>query len=362
MPLKLTVPQKILVHLYAYGKYGDRYEYPVEMTQQGIANGIGISVTHVPRNIKKLIEEGLVESKKGHVKGKKKRVSIYFLTSRGIIRAQEIIKNLDEEKIEVQGKYMSIGEVRELTGKSTMEIIRAIERGEKIRLGTDKRVVFFEEDFKYERFVDREEELRIMKEWYSNGRVLSIVGPRGIGKTALVKEFINRADIYIGIVWLKLYDGRTWKSIRELFQHLFGRDKVLDCLRNSPILLIFDNYHMVDDDFVEAMRALIDEDIGESRIIVTMPSATPFYNRFYSLRDVQDGKVVEINLGALDYEDARKLLPDVREDSFKRIYQLTNGNTRLLVMLAKGTLRADSSVPLTAETIHMLNYLAEQKN
>ncbi len=361
MEIKLTIPEKILVHLYAYRKYTDRYEYPEEMTQQGIAKCIGISVTHVPRNMKKLIEEGLVEAKKGHVHGKKKRVTIYFLTPSGVIRAHDIIKNINSHQIEVEEKYLSIEDIRELTGKSLLEILRAIEKGEKIRLPHGKSVVFFEEDVKYEKFVDRKKELKEMEKWYNDGKILSIVGPSGIGKTVLVKEFLQRIEIFSGIVWLKLYDGRTWSSIRELFKELFGTEKILDSLQNSPTLLIFDNYHNVDDEFVEAMRALTMENIGDSRIIVTMPSSTPFYNRFYSIKDVEEGRVVEINLGPLSYEDARKILPHVKDIAFKRIYQLTNGNTRLLWMLSKGKLKPGEGVPLTPETVHLLNYLASQR-
>ena len=77
MSIRLKTQDKILLHLYDYRNMRDKYEYPSEITQAGIAGVVGISVSHIPRNISKLINEGLVVAKKGHVPNKKKRVTIY---------------------------------------------------------------------------------------------------------------------------------------------------------------------------------------------------------------------------------------------------------------------------------------------
>ena len=361
MSSKLTIPEKILIHLYHYRKYNDRYDYPFEMTQQGIAKSIGISVTHVPRNVKKLEEEGLIDVKKGHVQGKKKRVTIYSLTSSGIMRAKELVDKIENEEIKINDKYMKIGEIQRSTGKTLIEILRAVEEGEEIELMMGKRIVFKEVALERNIFVDRERELKEMQKWYDKGKILTIVGPRGIGKTALVMEFISREKIPTNLLWLNIYEERKWSSVKDVLENLFGKREILEILREKPTLLILDNYYMIDEVFVDAMKSLVVEDIGKSRIIVSMPSSTPFYNRFYSIRDVERGAVKEINLGPLPIEEARKLLPHVREDAFKRIYQLTKGNTRLLCLLAKGELKVDKNIPLTPETIHLLNYLASQK-
>ncbi|OYT60744.1 ATPase [Euryarchaeota archaeon ex4484_178] len=358
---RLTIPEKILIHLYHYRKYSDRYEYPIEMTQQGIAESIGISVTHVPRNMKKLQDEGLVEVRKGHVSGKKKRVTVYFLTSSGIIKAKEIIKRIESQEIEIDGKYLRIGEIKKITGRNLSEIILSLEKGEEIDLLESKKIVFKEQKMEYKLFIDRESELKLMKQWYRKGKVLAIVGPRGMGKTILVCEFLKRERIREGIVWFHLYEGRKWRDIGEIMKNLFNMEGVLNILRKHPTLLVFDNYYMVDDEFVEALQSLIKEDIGKSKIIVTMPSSTPYYNRFYTLKDIEDGRIWEIQLNALNYEDARKILPQVREDAFKRIYQITKGNTKLLSLLAKGDLKYADDLPITQETVHLLNYLASIK-
>jgi DNA-binding MarR family transcriptional regulator len=361
MPSRLTISDKILVHLYHFRKYSERYDYPIEMTQQGIANSIGISITHVPRNVKKLQEEGLVSIKKGHVQGKKKRVTIYTLTPKGIIKAKDLIEKIGKMEIKIDDKYIKIEDLQRLTGKTLIEILRAIENGEKVEIKNERKIVFRELTVDNEFFIDRENELATMEKWYYQGKILSIVGPRGIGKTALVNEFTNRINIRHNIVWFHIYEGRTWSSIQDVIENLFEKRKILDVLRESPTLLIFDNYYMVDDEFVDALKSLTLENIGESKIIVTMPSSTPFYNRFYSIKDLSNGNVTELNLEAMKYEDARKFMPDVKEDAFKRIYQLTKGNTKILYLLAKGELNTNIGLPLTPETIHLLNYLASQK-
>ncbi len=361
---KLTILEKILVHLYTYRKYVDRYEYPVEMTQPGIAHAVGISVTHIPRNIKKLVSDGLVTLKKGHVSGKKKRVTVYFLTSLGLIRARELIERIEAQEVEVGNRYMKIGEIRKLTGLSYLEILKKIEKGEieKELRRTRSRVIFREIVPEMDVFVGRKRELKILSEWYENGEVMSIIAPRGMGKTSLIYHFLEEYEPGCGIIWLDIYEGRTWRSVKEIFKNLYGEDDILSILRREEILLILDGYYKVDDEFVSALNSLVKEELENSRIIVSMLSETPFYNRFYSKEDVENGRVWEINLGPLSYEEAKLLFEDIREDAFKRIYQMTKGHPRILTLLKRGRLREERGITLSPEQIHLLEYLATLKN
>ncbi len=360
--MRLRIQEKILLHLYDYRKYVDRYEYPIQMTQQGIAEAVGISVTHVPRNIKKLLEEGLVESKKGHVPGKKKRLTIYFLTHRGIQEAKKIIEEINKEEVEIGTERFTVEELKKKLDLRYFDLILKLERGEidEAFLHMKERIVFSEVSVKTDFFVDRELELSKFEEWYSSGRVLSVVGGKGFGKTYLVARFIERINPGENILWFDVYRGRTWSSIKEVIHSLFGNSEILSILRSNPTILIFDGYYDVDDEFVNALNSLIKEDIGRSRIIVTMRTDTPFYNRFYTLADVAESRVSEIRLGGLPYDAARRILPDVKEVAFKRIYQLSQGNPRILMALRNGNIE-EEDVPLMPDQIHLLKYLAEQR-
>ena len=360
--MHLKVQEKILLHLYDYRKYDGRYEYPVEMTQQGIAKSVGISVTHVPRNIKKLIEEELIYSKKGHVSGKKKRVTVYLLTSQGIAVAKEIIENIESQNIEINGIKINIGELKKRLNMHYLELLNKIDKGEldEKYLTMKERLIFKEVNIRDELFIDRDGELEIMKKWYAEGKFLSIVGGQGSGKTSLVNKFIEEQVPTENVIWFNLYPGRKWANIKEVFQTLFGGIDVLTILKKYPTLLIFDSYFDVDDEFVSALQSLVHEELNLSKIIVVMRNDTPYYNRFYTLADIAEQRVVEIRLEGLSYEHARELLKDVKESAFKRIYQLSKGNPRILVALKNGTIDA-MSIPLPPDQIHLLKYLASQK-
>ncbi len=360
--MRLKVQEKILLHLYDYRKYDNRYEYPLEMTQQGIASSVGISVTHIPRNIKKMIEDDLVYSKKGHVNGKKKRVTVYLLTPKGISAAKKIIDAIDSMEIEFNDKKITLGELKKRFNLHYLELIQKMERGEinEKMLKMGPRIVFKEVNIIDDFFVDRQSELDEMERWYHNGKFLCVIGNQGVGKTALINRFISEKSPAENIVWFNVYRGRKWENIKEVFRTLFGGNDVLSTLRDYPTLLIMDGYFDVDDEFVSAMQSLVHEDLNMSRIIVTMRSDTPYYNRFYTLGDVAENRVAEIRLGGLPYEYARKVLPDVKESAFKRIYQLCKGNPRVLVALKNGSID-NVSMPMPLDQIQLLKFLASQK-
>jgi len=359
--LRLPVLEKILVHLYHYRKYVDRYEYPFEITQPGIAQAIGISVTHIPRNMKKLVEENLVEMKKGHVSGKKKRVTVYFLTPLGLKKAKEIIYKIENYEVKVGDRFMKIKEIRKLTALSYLEILRKVERNEiEDEIYKGERIIFQEVVPEDKDFVDREKELNALISWFNEGQFATLIGARGMGKTSLLYHFLKKLKPKYGIIWLDIYDGRTWRSVKEVFKGIYGREDILAILRREELILILDGYFKVDDDFVNALHSLVREDLRKSKIIVSMLSETPFYNRFYTREDVMEGRVKEIVLSPLKYEDAKLMFPELREDAFKRIYQITKGHPRILSMLKRGSL-TEENIALSKEQIHLLKYLASLK-
>ncbi len=363
MEIHLKTQKKILIHLYDYRKYEDRYEYPPEITQQGIGKVVGISVSHVPRNISKLINEGLVVAKKGHVPSKKKRVTVYFLTEKGISETKKIIDELKDMDLEIEGEKYKIKELKKSLRISYIELIKRIEKKNiKIEdLKNRRKVIFKEVNITSGIFVNRIEELRIMKNWYAHGKVLVIIGSKGYGKSALIEKFIEREKPKENIVWLQIYGGRKWSNIEETFKNMFNSNDILHILRTEPTILIFDNYFDVDDLFVENLVSFVNEDLGRSKVIVSMRPDTPFYNRFYTLSDVIEGKVMEIKLGGLSYENSKLILPEVKDFAFRRIYQLTKGNPWILNLLRTGEIDKTKGLPLTPENIHLLKYLASQK-
>ncbi len=360
--MRLRNSEKILLHLYEFRKYEGKYEYPIDVTQQGIAGRIGISVTHVPRNINKLIESGFVHKIKAHVPGKKKKITVYLLTPAGITETKKIIERLNEEKIKIGDKFLTVEEIKK---KLNIDYLTTLEKLEKKEitpelLSIQKLVTYKEVSITIGDFVDREQELKKMEKWLEWGGILTIVGSRGFGKSYLIQRFLDLRKIDMHMLWIDLHHGRTWNSVKEVFKGVFGTDDILHILKTMPVLLIFDGYYDVDDHFVNALNSLVRESIDKSRIIVTMRKDTPYYNRFYSLADLAEERVTEIQLEGIPYDEAKQFLPDVRESAFKRIYQITRGNPKILSALKKGAIE-NESLPLNGEEVHLLNFLASQK-
>ncbi len=129
----LTLQEKALLHLLDFKGLDDNFEFPIGVTQKGIAKNIGAQRKHMPRVLRKLEERGFVTEKRGRVKDSSQRMKVYLLTWNGISKANEIKKFVEKELIKVrdeQGKVVEvkIGEVNShIEGNfSLLEIINYI--------------------------------------------------------------------------------------------------------------------------------------------------------------------------------------------------------------------------------------------
>jgi tetratricopeptide (TPR) repeat protein len=91
--LTLSIDKKILLHIAKYSKYEFQYEVPFELSQEGIAQAIGIRRDNVPRTMKSLKNEDLIFEKVLRVEGVYRKRKVYFLTDKG----QYYIKKLREK-------------------------------------------------------------------------------------------------------------------------------------------------------------------------------------------------------------------------------------------------------------------------
>ena len=374
---KLTIKEKILLHLLEYRKYTDRYEYPLEISQQGIANTIGISITHVPRNINSLVDEGLVYEEKGHVRGKKKRINVYFLTAHGIQKAMSIRETVLNENVVVNDSERKISELVKETSIPLLELIILIEKEGDLDLELlspsklkHKHVTFYEITPSVDGLVGREPVLKEMSSWYtSHVPVLVVRGPRGIGKTALVKAWLDRTKPRRNLLWLNIFNNRVMedvmativKFLRDVYDKDVDTGKLFNLLEHSGSILVFDGYYLLDNDLVEFVQSLKDR-LNHTKVIITMRDDTPFYNRFYTMKDIESGRIHEIRLKGLDFKSVEKLLSDVDTDAIKKIYQLTSGVPLALTCLKNGdekTLREKSL--LSSDQIRLLMFLRNLK-
>ena len=110
--IKLTVNERILLHLRRYYGAKKLVEAPQAVTQKGIADAIDIRVTHVPRSVKKLDEEGMIYESVMHIKGLDKRRKAYFLTEKGMFYANEIKRNIEERRVPYKDENGIVNDVK----------------------------------------------------------------------------------------------------------------------------------------------------------------------------------------------------------------------------------------------------------
>ena len=110
--LSISVNDKILMLLSNFSQYKNDWEMPFTLTQQGIADYLTLARCNVSRAVKRLIEDDMVDERKAHIKGIKRKRYVYLPSTQGLIRIQEINEKLNRIKI----PYTNLtGETTQLT-------------------------------------------------------------------------------------------------------------------------------------------------------------------------------------------------------------------------------------------------------
>jgi|YelNatPaOPRAMG01_1025707.scaffolds.fasta_scaffold02350_22 DNA-binding MarR family transcriptional regulator len=344
----LSHAERVLIYLSRIRVDKDSDPVPRDITQEGIAEAVGISRSHVPRTVKGLIEDGLIEEAKRHVRLGEKRVKVYFVLPKGLKKAREIeekaMSRVVRAKIQntiVEG--MSLAQLEKAFHRR-IDILRLSGEEEFIDLDAilTSGVTDFSDSPKVSIFLDREDALEKMKTFLkSRALVLAIYGAKGMGTSSLVKYFIQMLDDW-NILWISLSKYRT-------LDQLMGRltsfskalnsdiDKILHTQTGSNVLVVFDGYFDVDEQIVEFFNSLVERTEG-AKIIVTCRDSTPSYNRFYRKEHLEAGLVMEMTLKGLPEEESKILLgnEDIPDEALRRIFALSRGSPMILTMLREG--------------------------
>ncbi|MEW5936228.1 MAG: helix-turn-helix domain-containing protein [Candidatus Thermoplasmatota archaeon] len=386
--LRITVASRILLHLQDYWLCADRPEFPLSVTQRGIADATGVLLTHVPRALKQLKKEGLVREASGHVEGERRRYKVYFLTEEGL----RVAKGLRSSLLETIVAFREDGTVKDAPLKTLLERIPRATTGQLISrmdgegiidLGTravaqGKRTL--DQAPPLEKIIGRSEEMRYMRQALESQRcrLLVVLGSQGVGKSATVRSFIEEECPELGAVWIDLRSApgltHVWEGLKAHFHALneaqtpeeMGRD-LARALEASRDIVVFDGYCDVPEATVEFFAALVDAlhtCRGGAKVLMTMREETPSYNRFYERNDVESGLVEEIHLRGLGAEDSAALLgaEGIDPDALRRIYLMTKGKPQTLKLIAAGDMeRLKATTRLTTEEIRLLLFLKNVK-
>jgi tetratricopeptide (TPR) repeat protein/DNA-binding MarR family transcriptional regulator len=372
-------------------KYEQQFEVPFSITQEGIAESIGIRRDNVPRAVKTLRETGMVYEKVARVEHVKRKRKVYFLTPKGIEYTQKIQKQISDSRIRYK---TSTGEMKNITigdlksslefkmslvdllkhistdgvfdtakselkstpeGKPSSETYDAGERGEGY-------IEFLESMPRAKYFVGRKNELEQLTKWLESEsyKVGVLHGIAGIGKTTLASKVVMDYKGRRNLFWYRFH---RWDTLRNTLTMLsqfldeLGRKRLVsllntdkagdlteisraleDDLKNTNAILIFDDFQRIKDRIAELFSIMVEilGNIEGVHVIVIGRRILPFYDR---AEVVIARRIAELQLHGLDEESSMKILKlkdlqGLDKKLFRKIYKLTQGHPLFLELLS----------------------------
>jgi len=357
--VELTAAERVLVHLHGFWNVPEPGK---PATQAGIADGARLLRSHVPRTLRALQDDGLADSRETRLRGQRRKIRIYVLTEAGVRRARQILGDIDQTPVVVDGRSTTLGEARKALGLLPLAALEATDARGRL----EPRVT----DLERPSLVQRDDDLGFLRRWMVGGAAVAVVyGSHGMGKTALGWAF---AQTVPKSVWLEIESPATLEGFASSLASSTGiaadapdeAESVAEALtrvygRGSK-LVILDGYADVEEPVVDALSGFVRAARGEARkLLVLAQESTPAYCRFYSKKDVDGGNVVERHLRGLDMEGCRTMLgnPTIDDEALRRVYLLTKGCPLFLRAIREGddaTLRAHSR--FTKAEIRLLLY------
>ncbi len=312
------------------------------MTQSGIADGAQILRSHVPRTLRTLLDEGLVESRDARLLGSARRTTVYALTASGVRRARELLDALDARTVQVEGRTTTLGEARRILGLSPVEAASGVD--------TDGRLKGHAPPMEERTLLQRDTDLDFLRRWRAGTAPVAVVyGARGMGKTTLGRAF-SRTVAHT--LWLELRPQDTLEGLAGSIQAATAGtvtnpgdpDQVAQALlatfERDTRLVILDGYGEVAEELVDCLGAFVRSAAGRppAKLLVLAQETTPAYCRFYGQAEVRAGTVMERHLKGLDLGGCRTMLgnPEIREEDLRRIYLLTKGCPLYLQYIREG--------------------------
>jgi ATP/maltotriose-dependent transcriptional regulator MalT len=366
----LRVEDRILLHLFNYIRFADDYEVPRAMSQKGIGEAIWIAWSNVPRAMKKLREQDMVDERTARVKGEFRKKKVYLLTPRGFAKAQELKEDLGRRRVTVRragdDREMDFGDVPEEVGFKVpyLELLRGIDEDgvldvERAQTRWQEQVEMVDRTDrapKLQSFHGRQAELETLAAMVEENRFVVVHGIAGIGKTTLAVRLLDDLRKQTNVLWVTLHHWDTLSGVlRQLADFLAeaGRRQLRTLLddRSEPDLeeayysleedlldlkglLVLDDFHKAGEPLVDLMSMLLEilKDRSSPTILLVSRYLPSFYDRRYV---VVQGVVGELPLEGLDKAAARAMLEGrgLSEDEFERIFTTTQGHPLALELV-----------------------------
>jgi len=347
----LTVNERVLLHLRESGLAPD-VEDAFPATQPGIAETLGIRVNHVSRAVKQLIELNLLAEGTTRVHGEVRRRKAYALTPHGRELGRQLASEIGPRTVtaldETGSRTLIAAEARRFLVPSTYtRLLSALDRGGNIDLRAPAKSAApqpprFEEGRPPPTvLVGRENEAAAFRRWLSEGPpILAVLGPRGIGKSALMSSCLDgagprfwwtvrgsdsSASLLRGLAAFLAILGKRDLRARAAKGPLEARDtaKILARdLRESNAILVFDDVQAAGSDVVPYVDTIVQAAAAAGcRVAVASESPLPQRGSYLA-----DGLLTELRLAGLDRAAARAIVPHADTQEFEKAYRLTQGH------------------------------------
>lgn len=382
--MRLTVKERILLHLLESGNGAESLEVPRTVTQERIAEASWIRRRHLSQYIRPLVEEDLVAEGRAHVEGIRQKRKVYQLTALGKLKAVTLQEKVMGATLRVRDeggtRDLSVAQaLSEADGSATLlKIVRLAKQGEPVHLDeleapeASQFVVVLRDAPQVNNFIGRTMELEAITGESAEGRLFVVRGVAGIGKSSLAAEACERLRGKRNLFWHRV---RPWDSRDSILSRLgaflatLGKpglqavikrgdvDRAPDVFREdlsgTQSLLVFDDAHEADPEILPFLRLLVEAlaDAPDARALLLTRRALSFYSR----RDVVLRNLVqEFELQGLESHEVAAYLSDheMPEASFE-VAQRLHGHPLFLDLL-----RAHN--PFSSALVDVRHYLEEE--
>ena len=383
-----TLGERCLLYLFDRADVSAASHRAEELVQEAIAEALRVQRAHVSRAMAHLRARGLVHAAKVHLRGRRKRVTAYFLTGEGLAGARAV-RHREEERVVVvvdghgRESRRRLYEVPFLVPRRPRfsEIVAAVREGRvDLRWFLDDsgalhrgRIFDVRGAIDARHFAGRRRELDRLIAFLtdSRARILVLVGLPGIGKTALASEWVRNVRPRANVIWRRLGPRATPTDLLgDLADVLLsvGRRALSDHLRSAPVssgmtarlagrelaamaplLLVLDDAHLAGSDLGDIIRSLALTTSDGPKVLLPSRRRLPFLHG----RDYSSGHVLEIELGELPAEEASAVLGRLRvsESLHGPILRRFGGHPLSLELAARASVPLDRVRTVSVERL-----------
>lgn len=338
------------------------------LTQQGTARALDVNRTHITRVLKPLVDQGLLEVKKGRPEGGERKLTYYVLTPLGLSKAKEMVAIIGEERLEVVqgGRRVGMTVAQALASFPGTGALQAADSMGGVLKPTSVggRLIDSRTDLSLRHFHGRGEQLAKAAGFIaSEALALAVYANHGYGSSTFLRKVA--VDLFPGpVLWHDLAADGGADALGARLQSFAAKLGLegLAGLREEPALICLDNYRDVGEAVVDMLMELMAQlSGGRAKLAVAMREETPSYERFYLRADVVAGKVVEAHLHRFDEATAKKMIgEDIDGEAFQLIYMLTRGQPLALASVRDGDEEELRKLRLSEE-VRFLMYLRTRR-